>query len=155
MLAATQDVDPVALYTADELYDLDDADVLSRRRVSPAVYQELQARVRRAHRAFGGLVRAVHPRTGDVVDAIYVQVPAPPVVPTPEDVEAVAAALTSSAQRFLGAAPGETALAELRTWNGLSIFVEYDARAGVEASCWTAGELVRQGSLTEALSGWS
>jgi hypothetical protein len=149
--AVNQDVDPVALFTADELYDLADEDVLARRRVSPAVYQELQARVRREHRAFNGLVRTVHPRTEAGVDAVYVQVPAPPATPTTADIEAVAAALSSGAQRFLRDDAGGTALAELRTWRGESYFVEFDPQDVSNATCWIGGEVLREGPLAEVI----
>lgn len=149
--AASQAVDPVALYDADELYDLADSDVLARRRVSPAVYQELQARVRREHRAFGGLVRAPHPRTGSVVDAVYVALPTPPLTTTAEEIERVVAALTSSARRFLRDTADGKALAELRTWQGVSVFVEYDPDHLDEATCWTEGKVARRGPLAEVL----
>lgn len=149
--AMTQDLDPVALYTADELYDLEDADVLSRRRVSPAVYQELQARVRREHRAFGGLVRTVHPRTGAVVDAVYVKLPTPPATITATDLDRVVSALVASARRFLAGSPDGTALAELRTWDGRSIFVEYDPATPEDATCWTGGEVARRTSMKALL----
>lgn len=160
MLGATTEIDPVALYTADELHDLDDQEVLARRRSSPAVYQELQARVRREHRAIRGLVRTIHPATGEIVDGVSVQLPA--VVP-PANAEAVAAdlrrALVSCAHRFLTLtrwASAEVGIAELWTAGGILVPVAYEPAGECHATSWPGGVAgdgpVAEGSLEELLA---
>ena len=121
----------------DELWDASDAKVVALHQASPAAYQELQARVRRLHRWFCGLVRVPaedEPERG--VQAVYVDVPVADAA-GPADVDLVAEALQECADRFLrpGDASPDPVLAELHLPGRRTVLLRYtgdgaDGRAG-------------------------
>jgi hypothetical protein len=131
----------------DELWDAADAEVLALHRASPVAYQEMQARVRRLHRSFCGLVRLPAEDDPDRgLPAVYVELPAD-AAGGRLDVDGLADALEECADRFLRGegAGAEPVLAELHRGPQRAVLLRWSGGGSAES-----GDL--EGDLREVLT---